>query len=112
MKKTKTSTAPRQEQIEALCPEAKAFYQTVSEDWSIQDEPGLTILLEMAQCLDLERRCQAKVAADGLVVLDRFKQTVAHPLLRTGKDARSHFFQAAKTLNLDLESLNAATKAR
>ena len=92
-------------QFEALTTEAKTLYRKVVRQWRIVDEPGLSLVLTACQCLDEMRESQAVIAKEGAIVLDKFKQPKLHPATQRLKEARAHWLQAVKMLNLDLESL-------
>ena len=92
-------------QFEALTAEAKTLYRKVVRQWRITDEPGLSLVLTACQCLDEMRESQAVIAKEGAMILDRFGQQRLHPACQRLKEARAHWLQAVKMLNLDLESL-------
>jgi hypothetical protein len=44
----------------------------------------------------------ARIDRDGETVVDRWKQTKAHPLLSSERDARAQFVQGVRALGFDL----------
>jgi P27 family predicted phage terminase small subunit len=101
-------TKPDNEQFKALSDEAKKLFRTIQKEWTIGEEPGITILLTACQSLDRMREAQKILADEGALVKDRFGASKLHPATQLEKEARAHLLQALKALNLDLESLEGA----
>lgn len=97
-------------QIEALSAEAKALYKRLTAEWSIRDACGQCTLLVACQALDRMRQAQSIIAREGIVQLDRFKQSKPHAATQIEKEARAGLLMALKHLNLDLESLEEPEK--
>ena len=95
----------KNEQFDKLSDEAKRLYRKIRRQWAVKDEPGLTLVLTVCQTLDEMREAQAIIAKEGSFVIDRFAQQRLHPATQRLKEARAHWLQAVKMLNLDLESL-------
>lgn len=88
-----------------LSVEAKALRSRLMAEYGLDDAAGQAILSVGLEALDRYRLCQAAIATDGAVLVDRFGQQKAHPLLAAERDARSQFLQAMRALNLDVEPL-------
>ena len=86
-----------------LSSEAKALWRRLTSEYGIDDGGGRAILLVACEALDRMRQAQKAIAADGAVVIDRFGQKKAHPLLTTERDSRSAHLMALKHLGLDIE---------
>ncbi len=93
------------DQVDALPPEPRAFYDRVRREWSIGDGVGELSLLTAAQSLSRLRQAQELLKRDGLVTLDRFGQSKLHPATVLERESRAGLISALKLLNLDLESL-------
>lgn len=89
-----------------LSAEAKRLRAAIIREFSIEDAAGRAVLDAAVQAHDRMREAQAAVAADGVVVRDRFGQPKAHPLLTVERDSRAAFLAGIKQLGLDLEPLN------
>jgi P27 family predicted phage terminase small subunit len=88
-----------------LSREAKSLWRRLVHEYDIQDAGGLAVLLQACESLDRLRQAQAAIAGTGPLLLDRFGQQKAHPMLVTERDSRSAFMQALKHLGLDIEPL-------
>ena len=90
-----------------LSNDAKRWWQRLTNEYEITDDAGLLLLETAMQAFDRLRECQAAIARDGQMVLDRFGQRKAHPLLPAERDARAQMLAALKALNLDVEPIHA-----
>ena len=90
-----------------LSRESKALWRKIVREWSIDDPAGLKVLDVGLEALDRATKARMMIEKDGMIVRDRFGQKKPHPLLATERDARAQFMQAVKSLNLDVEPLNA-----
>jgi hypothetical protein len=77
--------------------ERRLFADTVRE-FSIDDAPGLCLLMQACEAHQLARECREIVARDGLMVDGK-----AHVLLVTLRDARKAFAVLMRQLELDVE---------
>ncbi len=75
----------------------------VREDYGICDAPGLALLDQAALALHRAEQARALLAAEGLVLRDRFGQIKPHPANVIVRDAEASFRAALKDLQLDLE---------
>lgn len=100
--KNKLKKAPKH-----LSKEGQALWNKLLNEYSIEDEAGLLILQTAMEAFDRMREAQTIIKTEGLTVEDRFFQKKAHPLTVVERDSRSAMMQAMKSLNLDLEPLNA-----
>jgi P27 family predicted phage terminase small subunit len=89
----------------SLSPEAKRLWRRLIEEYAIEDQGGLAVLQVACEALDRLRDAQQAIDTDGTVVMDRFGQQKAHPLLVVERDARSAFLKAIQHLGLDIEPL-------
>ena len=89
----------------SLSRESAQFFKKIAEEYSISDEAGIRLLFNASQALDIIEKCKKQIDADGMMVVDRFQQKKAHPLLATMRDANATFLHCLKSLNLDLEPI-------
>src|SRR5690554_1800037 len=75
----------------------------VRDDYEISDAPGLALLDQAALALHRAEQARALLAAEGLVLRDRFDQIKPHPANVIVRDAEASFRAALKDLQLDLE---------
>jgi hypothetical protein len=101
---TRKRTVPKP--AATLSVESRKWFDTIRRDYGVVDSGGLSLLELAAQALDRIHECQDAVARDGALVLDRFSQRKAHPLLAVERDARGQFLAAMRELHLDVEPLN------
>ena len=80
----------------SLSREAKAWWRQLIDEYEIDDRAGLLVLQTALEAFDRMRDAQKVVGEDGMVVLDRFRQQKAHPMLTVERDARSQMIQALK----------------
>lgn len=88
-----------------LSAEARKWAEKIAEDFGIVDDHGLLLLSMAGEAYDRVKEAQKIIEAEGMVVLDRFQQQKAHPLLACERDSRAQCMAAIKQLNLDLEPL-------
>lgn len=88
-----------------LSEEAGAFWQKITRTWSLEDS-SLLILRTACEALDEMRGAQKLIAAEGMVVTDRWHQKKPHPAVAIARDARIALLRLIKQLGLDLEPLN------
>jgi P27 family predicted phage terminase small subunit len=88
-----------------LSKEGQKWWKYLQEEYAIEDQAGLLLLLTAFEAFDRMRDCQRIIASEGQLVYDRFNQAKAHPLLSVERDARSQMLAALKALNLDIEPL-------
>jgi P27 family predicted phage terminase small subunit len=84
---------------------AKAWFKKIQDEFEIQDETGKLLLQTAFEAYDRMKEAQETISNDGPVILDRFEQKKAHPLLSIERDSRAQMLAALKQLNLDLEPL-------
>jgi P27 family predicted phage terminase small subunit len=87
-----------------LSREAKAWWKKIVAQWHL-DDPALLILEGTLESFDRMRQAQALLAAEGLVVKDRFGQPKQHPASLVERDAKQAVLRGLKALGLDLEPL-------
>ncbi|MCW5976934.1 MAG: hypothetical protein KIT09_02600 [Bryobacteraceae bacterium] len=95
----------RSDQFKKLSLEARKFYDRVKHDWNIHDAAGLLTLLTACQALDRLRQAQGILAAEGIVLTDRFGQPKPHPATQVEKEARAGLLASIKALDLDVAEL-------
>jgi len=88
-----------------LSKEAKSWWLKLTEEYALDDQAGLLLLMVAMEAFDLMRSAQAAVAEDGAVLADRYGSKKAHPACQVVKDARAQLLAALKQLNLDIEPL-------
>lgn len=90
---------------ETLSDEAAQWWDKIISEYGIEDQGGLLILQTALEAFVTMRAAQQTLAAEGLIVNDRFMQQKAHPLCTVERDSRAQFMQGLKALNLDIEPL-------
>lgn len=88
-----------------LSEEARFWAEKIRDEFQIEDNAGLLILKTAFEAFERMSECQKVIAAEGMMVNDRFNQAKAHPLCTVERDARSQFLAGIKALNLDVEPL-------
>ncbi len=78
----------------------RRFWGRITGAYGVPD-PALDVLEQACRALDRAEECRAVIEAEGLVVLDRFDQSRAHPLLAAERDARSQFRMLFRELGLE-----------
>lgn len=89
-----------------LSSEAKGLWRRLIAEYGVGDEGGLQILRAGLEAFERMRGAQERIAKDGIVLVDRFGQVKAHPLLPVERDSRAQYLAALKALNLDLEPVH------
>jgi len=79
--------------------------ETLVQEYSIIDPPGLLLLQTFANAESREIECRDQIEKDGATVIDRYGQTKPHPLLSAERDARSQKLAALKALHFDFETV-------
>lgn len=87
---------------DGLGPDGKRQWRRVLQEFSLE-EWQLSVLAQACRCLDTAAAAEKVLAAEGVVVRDKFDQLKANPAAAVLRDARSGFLQATKSLGLDLE---------
>lgn len=87
---------------DGLAEHGREFWRRIVTRYQVE-EHHFDMLTQACECLDLAEACRERIAADGLVVEDRFEQDRAHPLLNTERDARNAFCRIYRALKLDEE---------
>src|SRR6056297_961656 len=85
---------------------AKTWFKKIQDEYEIEDKAGLLLLQTAFEAFDRMKEAQDTISNDGPVILDRFEQKKAHPLLSIERDSRAQMLAALKQLNLDIEPLN------
>ena len=99
----KSAMNPRRTAPKGLSTAAKDWWKRLVSQYELDDDAGRLLLETAMQAFDRMRECQAIIERDGPMVLDRFSQRKAHPLLPAERDARAQMLAALKALNLDTE---------
>ena len=60
----------------------------------------IDLLFEAGRCLNRLNECREVILKEGLSILDRFKQTRAHPLCAVERDNRLTFLRICKSLGI------------
>lgn len=89
-----------------LSKEAKAWWDSIVNEYDIQDQAGRLILQTGLEAFDRMRLAQGLLKKEGMTTVDRFGQPKAHPATTVERDSRAAMLGALKQLNLDLEPLN------
>src|SRR3954454_19447327 len=80
-------------------PEAE-LWRAIIDDYLFADAASLALLAAALEARQRMRRCREAIDREGETVVDRFKQTKAHPLLAAERDARAAFLAGMRMLNL------------
>jgi P27 family predicted phage terminase small subunit len=84
-----------------LSRQAKMLFQSIVDEYTIDDSGGLAILATACEAWDRAKQAREAIETDGLILEDRFKQKKLHPAATVERDARSQWMQAIKNLGLD-----------
>jgi len=84
-----------------LSKQAKKLFQSIIDEYGIDDSGGLAILTTACEAWDRAKQAREAIEADGLILEDRFKQKKLHPAATVERDSRSQWLQAIKTLGLE-----------
>ena len=84
---------------------AQKFATRLRAEWSITDEPGLTLVDLAAQASAELEEARRQVARDGITIRNRFGVLVPHPAITIQGAALRRLLAALKMLDLDLESV-------
>lgn len=87
-----------------LSSEARAFVRNIEREYSITDVAGRRLLQIAGECIDRMRSAQQLIRQHGVLIQSR-DGLRANPACQLERDARAHFLQTLKALNLDLEPL-------
>ena len=88
-------------------PQTKKFLQSLVQEYQIDDAAGTKLLEIAGRALDRLFQAQDILKREGIMIRDRTGGTKMHPACIVEKDARAHFLQTLKALNLDIEPLKA-----
>ena len=90
-------TAPRH-----LSVESKRIWRRIAADFDLWDDDAAMTTLNLA--LEARDRCEEArkiLAREGLVVLNRFKESRAHPMIAVERDSRIACVRCLRELSLD-----------
>jgi P27 family predicted phage terminase small subunit len=85
-----------------LASEGGEYWSQVIAEFSINDAPGLALLLTACEALDRMAEARRVIEADGAIVKDRYGQSKVHPACQLEKDSRNGFLAAMRALNLEI----------
>lgn len=80
----------------------KRFWKEVLSEYVLKDSHDLERLAMAAKCLDDLVDIEARVQADGMFVLNRYKTPVEHPGCKMIRDNRMLFVKIVRELGFDL----------
>ena len=89
-----------------LSREAQGWWRKVVSGWTL-DAAALLLLHSGLESFDRMREAQLALAADGIVIEDRFGQKKAHPAVQVEADSKAILLRTIGVLNLDIEPLHA-----
>jgi hypothetical protein len=81
-----------------LSPSAAALFEQIRTERSLCLETSLQRLLQAVELFDRAEACRAKIEAEGVMVLDRFKQSKPHPLIIPERASRAQFVKLVESL--------------
>ena len=85
-----------------LAAATKRWWRSVVAEYQLE-EHHIRLLTLACEAWDRAQAARALVAAEGLVVLDRFGQPKAHPAVAIERDARIGFARLVREIDLDGE---------
>jgi P27 family predicted phage terminase small subunit len=88
-----------------LSEEAQTRWESIVAEWDL-DRPALLILETVLEAFDRMREAQRTIAAEGIVVRDRFDQPKQHPATVVEYHSRAAMLRGLKQLGIDLKPLN------
>ena len=88
----------------SLSPRAKARWQSIMQQWDIDDERGLALLEVALRAEDEMDAAEKLIAREGMILQDRFGRSYPHPAVRIRHAARAAMLQAFRTLGLAPET--------
>lgn len=83
-----------------LTAETRRLFSQITDEYDLAPAE-LKTLQAALEAWDRAKAARERIDAEGMVVLDRFAQGKAHPLLTVERDARSQFLTGMKHLGLD-----------
>lgn len=83
-----------------LSAETRDFWKRTLAEYSFDTSADYALLGELCRTLDRLRGCQARIAADGLMVTGANGQPRPHPLLSTEDACRRSILASARALRL------------
>lgn len=86
--------------LKGLTPSSRRLFRQLALEYRVTDGGGQQVLLSGLHAKDQAEAAEAIVAKDGRLLVDRFGQSRAHPLLATIRDFRSQWTAALRQLNL------------
>ena len=87
---------------EHLSPATRRWYRQVARGYELEPH-HLRLLALASEAWDRGQEARLLVAAEGLVVLDRFEQPRPHPAVGIERDSRLAFARLLRELALDAE---------
>jgi hypothetical protein len=86
--------------VKRLSAEGRRLFDSLVQEYRIDDEGGRQILLSGLTSLGLAREAEGRLKAEGLTVMSRLGEPKLHPLATVARDHRSAWLSALKALNL------------
>lgn len=87
----------------SLSPEAKAWWNKLVTEFEFVTVDQYLKLAAAMHAYDRWIHASTQIAADGLVLSDRFEQKKLHPLVLVERDSRAAMLAALRDLNLDVD---------
>jgi P27 family predicted phage terminase small subunit len=85
-----------------LSKESKAWWKAIVADFELADWQHRT-LTSAAEAHDRMSEARELLAAEGIVLADRFGQSRAHPAVAIERDARTAYLRAVRELALEVD---------
>ena len=86
--------------IEHLSLPTRHWFTSIDERYRLSNDRRRTLLVA-AEAFDRSQMCRRQVAADGLMVTDRYGQQKVNPAADAEKSAKSLYLASMKALALD-----------
>ena len=87
---------------QGLSADARELWVTFVDEYSIKDTGGLQILEQALSAYDRAAEAKAILDRDGIVCVDKARQTIAHPCVVIEKNSRAQYLAALKALGLNV----------
>lgn len=83
-----------------LSAEARRLWADMRKQYCLDDVAGLALLRAACESHDRAQQARRLIETEGLVSVDRFGQSKAHPAIAVERDARGQLMAALKALRL------------
>lgn len=82
---------------------AKRLWTSLQAEYGIDDPAGLDLLADLVMFFDRREQAREIIRAEGITVIDRFRQKQIHPAVKIERDSSAAMTRILRQLNLDIE---------